>query len=532
MESVPELQLNRQNLLCEVSVLSPEKELYYRNAIADLKEEVSGLKEENADLRQQLAYFKKTLYGQKSEKSEIVFENAEQMTLFNEAESEADENEETSVSVSTHTRKAKRTHAEILKNLPVEEITHTLEDKTCPECGSEIASIGKEFVRDEVVYIPAQMLLRKHYIEVTKCNTCGTDESEDAGLPDVPPPVFRKAAAPEPMIPHSFCSPELLAHIIFEKYCQAVPLYRQEKEYAALGVSLSRTTMANWIIYAADKYARPVWEAMKAELLAGNVIHADETVVQVLNEPGRKAKTDSRMWVYCSPKVSGHYNVLFRYCPTRNGNHAVNFLGDFGGHLVCDGFDGYNKLTKATRCGCFAHVRRKFVESLPSDKALLKTSKAAEGVTWCNRLFMLEREYEGKDETGRQTMRPLTPDEKQKQRQERSKPVLDGFFAWLKSLKTSGGTKLSKAVKYALNEEVYLRRFLENAEVPIDNNRAENAIRPFVVGRKNWLFSTSVKGAEASAMFYSLATAATANGIDAEKYFAKLFSEVNPSMPW
>jgi uncharacterized protein with PIN domain len=528
MEFIPELQLNRQKLLCEESLLSPEKEREYLNTIADLKEEVS-------DLHQQLAYFKKALYGQKSEKSEIVLENAEQLTLFNEAEQEAEDKKEQGnnlVSVPTHTRKAKRTHAEILKDLPVEEITHTLDDKACPECGSEMEAIGKEFVRDEVVYIPAQMLLRKHYIEVAKCTSCGTDESKDANLPDVPSPVFRKAAAPEPMIPHSFCSPELLAHIIFEKYCQAVPLYRQEKEYAALGVSLSRTTMANWIICAADKYARPVWEAMKAELLSGNVIHADETVLQVLNEPGRKAKTDSRMWVYCSPKLSGHYNVLFQYCPTRNGDNAVNFLGDFGGYLVCDGFDGYNKLTGATRCGCFAHVRRKFVDALPSDKELLKTSKAAEGVVWCNKLFELEREYEGKDEAGRQTKPPLTFDEKQKQRQKRSKPVLDGFFAWLNSLNTSGGTKLSKAVKYALNEEKYLRRFLENPQIPIDNNRAENAIRPFVVGRKNWLFSASPKGAEASAMFYSLAVAATANGIDAEKYFAKLFSEVTPPMPW
>jgi len=147
-------------------------------------------------------------------------------------------------------------------------------------------------------------------------------------------------------------------------------------------------------------------------------------------------------------------------------------------------------------------------------------------------IFKLEREYEGKDETYCQTILPLTFDEKQKQRQERSKPVLDSFFAWLNSLNTSGGTKLSKAVKYAMNEEKYLRRFLENPQIPIDNNRAENAIRPFVVGRKNWLFSASPKGAEASAMFYSLAVAATANGIDAEKYFAKLFSKVTPPMPW
>jgi transposase len=189
---------------------------------------------------------------------------------------------------------------------------------------------------------------------------------------------------------------------------------------------------------------------------------------------------------------------------------------------VCDGFDGYNKLVNVTRCGCFAHVRRKFVEALPTDKDLLPTSKAAEGVTWCNRLFTLEREYE-----------KLAPDEKQKQRQEQSKKILDGFFAWLDTVNPNGGTKLAKAVQYAKNEKAYLYRFLENPNIPIDNNRAENAIRPFVVGRKNWLFSDSVKGAEASAMFYSLAATATANNFNVEKYLvALLTSSDRPFMPW
>ena len=198
MEFISELQLNRQKLLCEESILSPEKEREYLNTIADLKEEVS-------DLHKQLAYLKKALYGQKSEKSEIVLENAEQLTLFNEAEQEAEDTpeEKGSVRVSAYTRKAKRTHAEILKDLPVEEVTHTLDDKACTECGSETASIGKEFVRDEVVYIPAQMLLRKHYVEVVKCTACGTNESEDAGLP-MCRLRFQKSCAPEPMIPHSF----------------------------------------------------------------------------------------------------------------------------------------------------------------------------------------------------------------------------------------------------------------------------------------------------------------------------------------
>jgi len=382
-------------------------------------------------------------------------------------------------------------------------------------------SIGKELVRSELVYVPAKMFVRKHYSEAVKCPLCGNDEGKDVSLPDIEKNVIRKAEIPEPLIPHSYCSPELLAHIVFEKYVQGMPLYRQEKEYLSLGAFLSRTSMANWIIYAASKYALPVYEAMKNELLKENVIHADETVIQVLHEPGKKAKTESRMWVYAAAKASGKQNILFSYAPTRSGDNAVNFLGSFDGYLVCDGYDGYNKLAKVKRCGCFAHVRRKFVDALPPDKELQMASKAAIGLDRCNKLFELEREYES-----------LSYEEKKKKRQERSKPILDEFFSWLETVNPLGGTALSRAVQYAKNEKKYLYRFLEEANIPIDNNRAENAIRPFVIGRKNWLFSDSVKGAEASAAFYSLAATACANGLNTEEYFTKLFSSHEPAMPW
>ena len=384
-----------------------------------------------------------------------------------------------------------------------------------------MVTVGKDFVRDEVVYVPARLFVRKHYVEVVKCPACGTDESKDAAYSDVPAPVFRRAAAPAPVIPHSFCSPALLAHIIYEKYAQAVPLYRQEKDFQAMGWNLSRTTMANWIIYAAKIYGKPVWEKMKIELLKGRVIHADETVLQVLHEENRKAKTQSRMWVYAAPKAAGHANVLFQYTPTRNGDHAAQFLGDYNGYVVCDGYDGYNKLKMVTRCGCFSHLRRKFVDALPMDKELLSTSKAAEGVEWCNRIFALDS-----------SLSELPRDEKKMQRQELVKPVLDGFFAWLETVRPSGGTKLAKAVQYAINEKKYLYQFLNDPDIAPDNNRAENAIRPMVVGRKNWLFCDSVRGAESSSILYSLAVTACANGLNIEKYFELLFSSGEPILPW
>jgi hypothetical protein len=238
------------------------------------------------------------------------------------------------------------------------------------------------------------------------------------------------------------------------------------------------------------------------------------------------------MWVYCAPKSSEHSNILFQYAPTRNGDNAVRFLKDYSGYLICDGYDGYNKLTKVTRCGCWAHVRRKFVEALPTDKELLSSSKAADGVKWCNKLFLLESEFDGKDEKGRHIQIPLSPQERQKQRQERSKPILDGFFVWLETIHPLNGTKLAGAVQYAMNEKKYLYRFLDCPETAIDNNRAENAIRPFVIGRKNWLFSDSVKGADASAAFYSLVATSVANGLSAEDYLTKLLSANKPLMPW
>lgn len=522
-----ELKLTVEKLIMDESPLSPEKEITYKTVIRMLEEELASTKQE-------LANYKKIVYGQKSEKSEIILEGGEQMSIFNEAEENANADvreREKDIVVPEHKRKSKRTHEETFENLPVEEVLHEVEDKECPECGEQMETVGKEFVRDELVYVPARLFVRKHYAEVVKCPSCGEDESQDSLYADVPAPVFKKAIAPEPMTPHSFCSPELLAHILYEKYVMAVPLERQAKDFKAMGIRLSNATLSNWVLYAAECFMKPIYERMKDELLTCSVIHADETVVQVLNEPNKKAKTESRMWVYCAGKYEKHSNILFEYSPTRNGENARQFLGAYSGYVVCDGYDGYNKLTDAIRCGCWAHARRRFVEALPTDKALLAKSVAAKGVELCNEIFLLEREFEGKDERGVQTKKPLTANEKHQQRQERLKPILDGLFVWLNDLPISGGTKLARAVQYCLNEKAYLYRCLEDGNIPVDNNRAENAIRPFVVGRKNWLFANSVKGAEASAVIYSLAATATANGLNVEEYFTRLCKEER-LLPW
>lgn len=524
--------MEQKEFLKEEAVQTPAEEVDVRQLLADY----AALKDENAFLKERLAWFEKQVYGRISEKTEVVMEATEQLSFFDEAEQEADVSPKAvqqTTDIKAHKR-VKRTHDEIFGDLPVEEVLHPVEDKTCDKCGGELVIIGKEKIRDELVYVPAKLYLRRHIAEVAKCTSCGMDEERDAELPDIEPCNIKMAPVPAPMMQHSFCSPELLAHIIYEKYCNAVPLYRLEKDFKAKGAVISRTTMANWIIAAAQMWVKPVWEQMKRELMTSSVIHADETVVQVLNEPGRKAKTDSRMWVYCSGKMHDRSNILFEYTPTRNGDNAVKFLGDYSGYVICDGFDGYNKLKNAKRCGCWAHVRRKFVDALPNDKALLPTSAAAKGVEYCNELFLLERSYSGLDEEGNRIAEPMTAEERYTARQAQSKPVLDEFFAWLDTVIPNGGSNLARAVQYARNEKKYLYRFLESGDIPIDNNRAENAVRPFCIGRKNWLFSASVKGAEASAMLYSIAATACANGANVEKYLTELLRSAAGTllMPW
>lgn len=530
-----ELTLQAKKLYAEDGILSPEEEAALRQRLTVLETKNAALEEENAELKQQLANLKKLVYGQKSEKTEVILEGGEQMSIFNEAEENANKEvreREKDVIVPEHKRKSKRTHEETFENLPVEEVIHEVEDRECPECGEQMETVGKEFVRDELVYVPARLFVRKHYAEVVKCPSCGEDESKDADYADVPTPVFKKASVPSPMIPHSFCSPELLAHILYEKYVMAVPLERQSKDLKAMGMRLSTATLSNWVIHAAEQFLKPIYAEMKEDLLKSSVIHADETVVQVLNEPNKKAKTDSRMWVYCAGKYEEHSNILFEYSPTRSGENARSFLGTYSGYIVCDGYDGYNKLTEAIRCGCWAHARRKFVEALPTDQSLLADSTAAKGVKLCNEIFKLEREFEGKDPEGRKIKEALTPNERYAQRQERLKPLFDDLFKWLNELNPAGKTKLAGAVQYCLNERAYLCRCLENGNIPVDNNRAENAIRPFVVGRKNWLFANSVKGAQASAVIYSLAATAMANGLNVEQYFTDVLSSNEHRLPW
>lgn len=480
-----------------------------------LEKESARLEKEVDRLQHQVDVLSKLSFGQKSEKTKYIADG--QLNMFNEAEKEENKKDranEKPIVVKEHERKQKRTHEELAKDLPVKEevISVPEEERVCDKCGNEMVPVGKEFVRDELVYVPAEIYVRKIYIEVYKCSVCGTDEAKDLAGKDIEKSVFKKADAPMAMIPKSFSTPELLAHIIYEKYVNAVPLYRQEKDFASKDIFLSRATMANWIIYAAKNFFRPVYENMKKELLTGKIIHADETVVQVLKEPGRKAKSESRMWVYCSGEQNKNI-VLYEYQPTRKGDNAKNFLGEYTGYLITDGCSSYNKVKSVTHCGCWAHARRKFVDALPKNSEDAKDSVPAKAIKYIDDLFTLERVS---------TSLP----EKKKVREEQSRKIIEEFYEWLGTF-TANGENLRKAVGYAVSQKKPLTAFLDDPSIPISNNRAENAIRPFVVGRKNWLFSDTQNGAEASAIIYSLVETAKADGKNVEEYFTHLLKNLN-----
>lgn len=476
------------------------------NIVADLAEEVTHLKEV-------VAQYQKMIFGQSSEKTKYTQELPEQLNLFNEAEKEANPKEkEKTVVVEKHERKAKRTHEELIADLPVEDTVLTIpeEERKCSKCGSELKPIGKEKVCDKLVIIPAQFKIERIYRESYKCAGCGSNEGKDNDLPDIDKRTIVKASVPEPVIPNSLASASAVAYVMYEKYVNAMPLYRMEQDFKNKGIELPRTTLANWIITASDKWLEPLWKAMKKEFLQSRVIQADETTVQVLNEPGRKPAQKSYMWVYCSGEFEEKPAVLYEYAQTRAGTNAGKFLEGYHGYLVADGYDGYNGV-KAERCGCWAHLRRRFKEAMPDTDAV--NSKAKIGFEYCNRLFEFEREF-----------KELKPEERQKQRSEQENPLLDKFWSWLDTLTPVGGTKLAKAISYARGEKKYLNVFLNAPEVPISNNRCESAIRPFTVGRKNWLFSASPKGAKSSAIVYSLIESAKANNLNPYNYLLHLFS--------
>jgi len=277
--------------------------------------------------------------------------------------------------------------------------------------------------------------------------------------------------------------------------------------------------MANWVIRCSEDYLIPVTERLRKELLLRDIIHCDKTPIQVLKEEGKKPQTKSYMWLYRTGNDDKPPVILYDYQYSRNGDHVVIYLKDFKGYVHSDGYAGYNKLSGITRCGCWAHLRGKFVEAIPDKKSKDAPLTSAEiGRDFCNQLFKME-----------EVLKDLTPDERYSKRLELEKPVLEAFWCWLENLNVLSGSALGKAVTYAKNQKKYMENYLLDGRCSLSNNTAENAIRPF--GRKNWLFADTPKGATASAAVYSIIETAKANGLNVYTYLEYLLLYM-PDTDW
>jgi len=498
----------------------------YDNLVSNLVTE----KDERARLERQIEYLLEQMrlsrhrqFGASSEKSAY---DHEQLNLFNEAEVMAapEQPEPELVEVEKHYRKRTRlTTNKLPEGLPVEVIDYELpeSERVCDECGGKLHVMSHD-VRREFVIVPAQAKIREHRRAVYSCRCC---EAENDHVP------IQKADMPKPVIAGSFASPEAVAHIMNQKFVMGVPLYRQEQEFKRGGLLLSRQTMSNWLLRAAEDWLVPLYERLKAELLKREVLHADETTLQVLREPGRTAQSKSYMWLYRTGGDTNRQIVLYDYQPNRKAEHPQRFLEGWRGYLHADGYDGYHKLPEGIAVvGCMAHLRRKFDEAL---KILPENARdgslAIVGKHYCDRLFELERDFAD-----------LSSTERYEKRLQSSKPVLAELFAWAASCKAVPKSPVGKAVHYALSQRKYLENYLLDGRLEISNNRAERSIKPFVIGRKNWLFANTPRGARASAVIYSIIETAKENGLKPYDYLKTLLgtmpktsaNQLDLLLPW
>jgi len=475
--------------------------------IAVLKSKIAELESLVKFYEEQFRLYKHRQFGASSEKSEY---DSEQLNLFNEAEASADANvsEPQLVEIEKHYRRRKRLVNDSLPDtLPVEVVEHDLplEEQVCPECGGALHVIGKE-KRRELKVIPAKAIIVEHVRKVYGCRDC---EQDEYGAPII------KAPVDNPVIKGSFASPEAIAHIMTQKFVMGVPLYRQEKEWNRAGIMLSRQTMSNWLLRAAEDWLEPIYNVLHEMLCqCRQVLHADETTLQVLREPDKAPQSKSYMWLY---RTSGDVKtalVLYEYQPDRRKERPKEFLKDFKGFLHTDGYEAYHSLPdNVVIVGCWAHVRRKFDEALKSaDKNDLSSPNIVRGKRYCDRLFALERDFAA-----------LSPEERFKQRQKLSKPLVDEFFTWLDTLNPLPKSPLGIAAHYALGQRKYLEHYLLDGRLEISNNRAERSIKPFVIDRKNFLFANTPKGAKASAVMFSLIETAKENGLDPFDYLTYVF---------
>jgi len=499
--------------------------------------ENESLRMKNAELEAKVKYYEEQIrlaaakkYGPSSEKGI----HPEQLTIFNEAEKESrPEAAEPTIEEITYKRKkggVRKPTSEKYDALPVEEIHYELaeDERDCERCGNQMDEMGTE-IHDEIAVVPATIKVIRHiqHIYVCKYEEC-EDKSDGANIV--------MARAPEPPIPHSPAGPSMIASIMERKYSEHLPLYRQSQQYAYYGITVPRQNMANWVIKGAA-LLEAIYERLHQLMLLEGYLHADESPLQVLSEPGKKATSKSYMWLYTTGRFRKRI-FLYEYCTSRSGENPKRFLAGFKGYLQTDAYGGYNAVQDVTIMLCWSHAKREYTDALkalPKDADKSKTM-CCEALIYIDKLFELERSYKEKK---------LTPAQRFEARLEKTKPVLDAYYEWLaekKRLSLPKG-KLAGAVNYSFKHWGKLCTFLENGEIELSNNDCENGIRPFALGRNNWLFAKSQNGAKSSAICYSIIETAKANGLSPFHYLKYLFemlpnintsdiSAVDALLPW
>ena len=468
-------------------------------------------------LEEQLRLFKNELFGRSSERRHAP--HPDQRPLFKGDDDHVAGDIQTSddtVVIAAHSRK-KRGRKALAKDLPRIDIIHDLsEDEKQCGCGARLSRIGEE-ICEKLDYIPARLRVERHIRYKYACKSC--EGVEDDG------PSVRIAPAPVQLIPKSNATAGLLAHIAVTKFADAVPLYRQQKIFDRLGIEMSRAVMAKWMVQAARRCAGLV-DLLREEIRSGPLINIDESPLQVLKEPGRKNTSKSYMWVYRGGQLD-HPVLLYQYYRTRSGREALQFLDDYHGYIQSDDFSGYDHLDQKpdiVHLGCWAHARRKFIKVVEvrkkhRSKGVNPKSLADEALDYIGKLYQIEKEAK---------LRQLEAAQIHQLRQEKAKPLLDEFKGWLQTNQPLTPPKglLGQAIGYTLTNWDKLIIYLQDGRLRPDNNLVENAIRPFVLGRKNWLFAGSPDGAEASATFFSLIETAKTNGLEPYAYLRHIFTKL------
>lgn len=470
-----------------------------------------------AKLTEEVSYLRKKLFGASSEKCPDIDPN--QLTLFDAEEgmdipvADAEEIPETVVREHIRQRKKKPTLEEQFKGAAINRVvvdSLTDEEKRCPVCGTEMVPIGTEVIRREVEFIPARYEVAEYVATTYECPQCRQTEE---------PQFIKDEGCPPALIEKSYATSSLVAGILKNKFVLGLPFYRQEQDLKRSGILISRASMAAWAILVFQLYFQYLTGYFHREMLKRQFLMMDETPVQVLKEPDRRPQSKSYVWLMRSGEDGLPPLLLYRYSPTRNGDNAVEMLkGSLPGlYLMVDGFQGYDKLKNVKRCACYAHIRRYFLDAIPKGSEKDLSNPAVQGVAYCDKLFRYECGYKEQ---------ALSHEQRHKRRLKDEKPVVEAFIKWLNGQKPSAtSNKFNKALTYARNRQDILMAYLEDGRCSLSNNMSENSIRPVVVGRKNWLFSDTMDGAEASMGIYTIVEMAKLHGLEPYKYMKYILEQ-------